>query len=174
VAHQADAQRERELELQLQEEQQQRMDLIKRALAGAVVAVAAELTHMRRLLFVYEGVRHTLKWAFESETTPGAPRPDTKLPATRNAVEEVIDELIERGHAAAKYARPIYERARKKLRIPIVGAVATAGATLLMISAVGLAPAALGAGTAYIVHRRARMKQVEAASQARLHLVAAP
>lgn len=126
------------------------MQLLKKAIAGAAVAAATELAFGRRLYLAYEAIRRL--------SSAGQRPVDHPLPPAEQAVEGAVDDIIERSAHAIERHRPAIERARARTRArleqPGVAAVVAGGAVLGAISALGMLPVAMGAGTAYLVHRR--------------------
>ena len=139
--------------------------LVKRALAGAALTGLTELALGRRLYFAWEALRRAVKWLNESkvprdsatEQQPTAPR-SPGLPSAQEVIEEVVEEVMDRGQRAARRHKPMIERAgkraRERLKEPGIGAALIGGAALGVVASVGFLPAAFGAGTAYLVHRK--------------------
>ncbi len=138
--------------------------LVKRVLAGAALTGLTELALGRRIYFAWEALRRVVKWLNESGATkqsateqqPTA-RPSPDFPTPQEAMEEVVQEVLDRSQRAARRHKPTIERAgkraRERLKEPGIGAALIGGATLGVVASVGFLPAALGAGTAYLVHR---------------------
>lgn len=142
--------------------------LLKRILAGVALTGVTELALGRRLYFAWEGLRRAMKWleepgtqaATEQQRTARPSRPPPDLPTAQEAIEEVVQEVIDWGQRTVERHKPTLGRARQRMRErleqPSIGAAAIAGATLGAVASVGLLPAAVGAGTAYLVHRKLR------------------
>jgi hypothetical protein len=135
----------------------QSMLALKKALAQAAVAVATQLVG-QRLYLVYEAMRR-----YEAMRTPPSAGqredPEHRLPPTaEQVVEGVVEDLLGRSKQAFERHRPMLERVRARTRArleqPGVAAVVVGGSVLGAISALGVLPIALGAGTAYGVYRR--------------------
>lgn len=131
--------------------------LWSKAITQAAIAVATQLVG-QRLYLVYEAMRR-----YEAmRAPPGAdPREDEghRLPPTpEQAVAGMVENLIGRGQRAFERHRPMLERVRARTRArlqqPGVAAVVAGGSVLGAVSALGVLPFALGAGTAYLVYRR--------------------
>jgi hypothetical protein len=139
--------------------------LVKRLLAGAALTGLTELAAGRRLYFAWEGLRRALSWVEGSGAKkPSAPQqqPPASIPSPEEAVEEVVQEVLDWSQRTAKRHKPTFERASKRMRDqlkePRIGAAVIGGTVLGVVASVGILPAALGAGTAYFVHRRVRSR----------------
>lgn len=126
--------------------------LFKRAVAEAAVAAAAELALGKRLFIAYEAMRRL------SNARPRTETEQQRLPTPEQAVEDIVQDVIERGRQVMERHKPVIDRARARTRArleqPSIGAAVVGGAVLGAVSAIGVLPAAIGAGTAYLLHRK--------------------
>lgn len=134
------------------------MRLLKKAVAGAAISAATELVG-KRLYIAYEAMRRL------SSTGQREGEPHGLPPTPEQALEDVVEDLVDRGKQAfdrGKQAfdrhRPMLERARARARSrlaePRIGAAVVGGSVVGAISALGVLPLTIGAGTAYLVYRR--------------------
>ncbi len=145
------------------------MQLVTKAIAQAAVAVATQLVG-KHLYAVYEAMRR-----YEAVRRPSSAGPqdgEHRMPPTpEQVVEQVIGGVIERGKQAIAQHRPALERARARTRArleqPGIGAAVVGGSVVGAVSALGVLPFALGAGTAYLVYRRLQPQDRRAASAER-------
>jgi hypothetical protein len=134
----------------------QRRRLLRKAITHAAVAAATQLVG-QRLYIVYEAMRR-----YEAmRAPPSADRrdDDRRLPPTpEEAVAGVVENLLDRSQQAFERHRPMLERVRARTRArlqqPGIAAVVVGGSVIGAVSALGVLPLALGAGTAYVVYRR--------------------
>jgi hypothetical protein len=135
----------------------QSMLVLKKAIAQVTVAVATQLVG-HRLYLVYEAMRRYEAMRMPPGTGPRE-GPEHRLPPTpEQIVEGVMEDLIGRSKQAFERHRPMLERVRARTRSrleqPGIGAAVVGGSVLGAVSALGVLPFALGAGTAYLVYRR--------------------
>ena len=143
--------------------------LVKRLLAGVALTGLTELSLGRRLYFAWEGLRRAVKWVeksgaqkpAESQQQPAA-RPPPSIPTPQEAVEEVVQEVLDWSQRTVERHKPAFERARQRMREqlkePRIGAALIGGTVLGAVASMGILPVAAGAGTAYLVHRKLSSK----------------
>lgn len=143
--------------------------MARRLLAGVALTGLTELALGRRLYFAWEALQRAVRWLHESETpqqsgNPQQPmaRPPPAIPTPQEAMEEVVQGVLDWTQRTVERHKPAIVRAskrvRQRLKEPRIGGAAIGGATLGAVASVGLLPAAVGAGTAYLVHRKLRSK----------------
>lgn len=139
--------------------------MLKRFVAGAALTGLTELSLGRRLYFAWEGLRRAVKWVEKPEAQkPGtneqqaAARPPPSIPSPQEAVEAVVQEVMDWGQRTVERHKPMVKRAgnnvREQLKEPSIGAAVIGGTVLGAVASVGILPAAVGAGTAYLVYRK--------------------
>lgn len=143
--------------------------LVRRIVAGAALTGLTELALGRRLYFAWEALRRAAKW-MEETGPPKQPATEQKpqqptapsIPSPQEAMEEVVQEVIDWSQRTVERSKPTFQRARKRIREqlkePHIGAAMIGGAALGAVASVGVIPAVAGAGTAYLLHRKLSSK----------------
>lgn len=133
-------------------DEERNLILIKRALAAVAVACVGELAMGRRALVAYEAVRRAARWANGEDTRASG----EQVPSPQQAMEEALDDMLERSRRALALTKPKLEEMRRRTRDglsePTIGALVTGGAAVAVVAAIGVVPLAIGAGTACLFH----------------------
>lgn len=143
------------------EERDESLIILRRTIATIAVAAVGELALGRRALIAYEAVRRAAKWAGEERRRAAR----GEVPSAQQAMEEALDDFLERSRRALALTKPRLEemrrRTREGLREPTIGAIVSGGAAVAVVATIGLLPAAIGASTACLFHYYANTEDDE-------------